>query len=92
MMQIYHGDAHGVKAKPDKVVKYARILEAQNVHLGMQALSYVILAECSYSGRGLSKDLAIALEYAFMAASQNTNRLAQEQGLLLVKKITRGKN
>ena len=41
MMQIYHGNAHGVKAKPDKVVKYARILEAQDVHLGMQGLSYL---------------------------------------------------
>ena len=59
MMQIYHGDAHGVKAKPDKMVKYARILEAQDVHLGMQAQSYVVLAECLYSGRGLPKDFTV---------------------------------
>ena len=69
-MLIYDGDAHGVKAKPDKVLKYARILEAQNVHLGTQALSYVILAECFYSGRGISKDLTVALEYAQKAAQQ----------------------
>ena len=92
MMQIYHSDASGVKAKPDKVVKYARILEAQNVQRGMQALSYLTLAECSYAGRGLSKDLTVALEYAQKASLQSYNRVAQEQGLLLVKQIIEERN
>ena len=88
MMQIYHGGVHGVKANPDKVVRYARILEVQSVHTGMQALSFVILAECLYSGRGLPKDLTLSLEYAQKASLQPYNRVAQEQGLLLVKQIT----
>lgn len=87
MMQICHGDAHGVKAKPDKVVKYARILEAQSVQSSMQALSLLTLAECFYKGQGVSKNIALALEYAQKASQQSANRLVQEQGCLLIKTI-----
>ena len=92
LMQIYHGDVHGVKAKPAKVLKYARILEVQTVHPGLQALSFVVLAECLYDGRGFAKDLTMALGYAQKAAQQSYNRVAQERGSLLVKKITEDRN
>ena len=88
MMQIYHGNANGVEVRPSKVIKYARILVAQSVHPGMQALSCLILAECLFEGHGVSKDFDAALEYAQKAAQQSYDRLVQEQGFFLMKKIS----
>ena len=45
-----------------------------------------MLAESLYSGRGLSKDLTLALEYAQKASLQPYNRVAQNK-ITLVKQI-----